>query len=150
MGSSQDRSGLQSSRCGFDPSSAQLQNWDLTAQMLPKQQNTGATRAAGDRNTCRGSRLLIQWILHWASTERLLWAGLPWGSDSEESACDAGNVHSIPGSERSPPLQKGMATHSSVLAWRIPWTDEPGGLQSMGSQRVGHDWAANTLGDALC
>ena len=37
------------------------------------------------------------------------------------------------------PLEKGMATHSSILAWRIPWTDEPGGLQSMGSQRVGHD-----------
>ena len=36
------------------------------------------------------------------------------------------------------PLQKGMATHSSILAWRIPWTEEPGGLQSVGSQRVGH------------
>ena len=37
------------------------------------------------------------------------------------------------------PLEKGMATHSSILAWKIPWTEEPGGLQSMGSQRVGHD-----------
>ena len=37
------------------------------------------------------------------------------------------------------PLEKGMATHSSILAWRIPWTEEPGGLQSMGLQRVGHD-----------
>ena len=37
------------------------------------------------------------------------------------------------------PLEKGMATHSSILAWRIPRTEEPGGLQSMGSQRVGHD-----------
>ena len=37
------------------------------------------------------------------------------------------------------PLEKGKATHSSILAWRIPWTEEPGGLQSMGSQRVGHD-----------
>ena len=36
-------------------------------------------------------------------------------------------------------LEKRMATHSSILAWRIPWTEEPGGLQSMGSQRVGHD-----------
>ena len=42
-------------------------------------------------------------------------------------------------------LEKGMATHSSVLAWRIPWTEEPGGLQSMGSQRVGQDWASNTF-----
>ena len=37
-----------------------------------------------------------------------------------------------------------MATHSSILAWRIPWTEEPGGLQSMGSQRIRHDWATNT------
>ena len=37
------------------------------------------------------------------------------------------------------PLEEGMATHSSILAWRIPWTDEPGRLQSLGSQRVGHD-----------
>ena len=38
------------------------------------------------------------------------------------------------------PLEKGMATHSNILAWRIPWTKEPGGLQSMGLQRVGHDF----------
>ena len=38
-----------------------------------------------------------------------------------------------------------MATHSSVLAWRVPWAEEPGGLQSMGSQRAGHEWVANTL-----
>ena len=37
------------------------------------------------------------------------------------------------------PLEKEMATHSSILAWKIPWTEEPGGLQSMGSPRVGHD-----------
>ena len=37
------------------------------------------------------------------------------------------------------PLEKGMATHSSILAWEIPWTEEPGGLQSMGLQRVGHN-----------
>ena len=43
----------------------------------------------------------------------------------------------IPGSGRS--LEEGMATYSSILAWRIPWTDEPGGLQSIGSQRVRHD-----------
>ena len=40
---------------------------------------------------------------------------------------------------REDPLEKQIATHSSVLAWRIPWTEEPGGLQSMGSQRVGHN-----------
>ena len=40
-------------------------------------------------------------------------------------------------------LEKAMATHSSTLAWKIPWTEEPGGLQSMGSLRVGHDWATS-------
>ena len=40
---------------------------------------------------------------------------------------------------REDPLEKDMATHSSILAWKIPWTEEPGGLQSMGLQRVGHD-----------
>ena len=43
------------------------------------------------------------------------------------------------------PLQKEMATHSSILAWRIPRTEGPGGLQSMGSQRLGHDWVTNTF-----
>ena len=41
------------------------------------------------------------------------------------------------------PLEREMATHSSILAWRIPWKEEPGGLQSMGLQRVGHDWATS-------
>ena len=40
---------------------------------------------------------------------------------------------------REEPLEKGMATHFSIFAWRIPWTEEPGGLQSTGLQRVGHD-----------
>ena len=42
---------------------------------------------------------------------------------------------------REESLEKEMATHSSILAWRIPWTEEPGRLQSMGSQRARHDWA---------
>ena len=41
------------------------------------------------------------------------------------------------------PLEKEMATHSSILAWKIPWMEEPGGLQSMGLQKVGHDWATS-------
>ena len=44
---------------------------------------------------------------------------------------------------REDPLEKEMATHSSILAWRIPWTEEADGLQSTGSQRVGHDWATS-------
>ena len=45
----------------------------------------------------------------------------------------------VPSLSREDPLQEGRATHSSILAWRIPWTEEPGGPQSMGSQRLGHD-----------
>ena len=45
---------------------------------------------------------------------------------------------------REDPLEKGMAVHATVLAWRIPWTEEPDGLQPMGSQRVGHDCLTNT------
>ena len=48
------------------------------------------------------------------------------------------------------PLEKDMATHSSILAWRILWTEEPGGLQSMRSQRVGHDWASNMFLFSWC
>ena len=67
---------------------------------------------------------------------------LPRWLSSKESPCNAGecallNVGSIPGSGRAP--EKEMATHSSVLAWEIPWTEEPGGLQSMESQRFRHD-----------
>ena len=50
---------------------------------------------------------------------------------------DMRDVGSTPGWDN--PLEECMATHSSILAWRIPWTEEPGGLQSMGLQRVGHD-----------
>ena len=48
------------------------------------------------------------------------------------------------------PLEKGMATHSSIPAWRIPRTEEPGGLQSMGSHRVGHDWATKHSNSNNC
>ena len=58
-------------------------------------------------------------------------------SDGKESACNAGDPGSIPGSED--PLEKGVATHSGILAWRFPRTVEPGGLQSMGFQRVRHN-----------
>ena len=59
--------------------------------------------------------------------------GFPGGSDCKESACNAGDL----GWEDT--LEEGMATHSSILAWRIPWTEEPDRLQSMESQRVRHN-----------
>jgi len=61
----------------------------------------------------------------------------PCSSVSKGSACSAGDLGLIPGLGRS--LEKEMATHSNILAWKISWTEEPDGLQSMGSQRVRHD-----------
>jgi len=61
----------------------------------------------------------------------------PGGSVGKEANFHVRDPDSIPG--WGYPLKKGMATHSSILAWGVPWTKEPGGLQSMASQRVGHD-----------
>ena len=61
----------------------------------------------------------------------------PRGSVHKESTYNVEDVSSILIQEDS--LEKGMVTRSSILAWKIPWTEEPGRLQSMGSQRVGHD-----------
>ena len=60
----------------------------------------------------------------------------PGGSDGKQSTCNAGDSSLILGWED--PLEKDMDTHYIILAWRIPWTDEPGRLQSVGLQRVGH------------
>ena len=65
--------------------------------------------------------------------------GFPGGSDTKVSACNTDNPSLTPGLGRS--LEKGMAASSSILAWRIPWTEELDGLQSMGSHRVGHAWS---------
>ena len=63
--------------------------------------------------------------------------GFPCGSDGKEYAAMPKTQVQFQGQED--PLEKGMATLSSIHAWRIPGTEEPGGLQSMGLQRVGHD-----------
>ena len=63
--------------------------------------------------------------------------GFPGGSEVKNPPANAGDAGLVPGSGRS--LEKGMATHSTVLAWRIPWTEDPGGLQFTGLQRAGHD-----------
>ena len=68
------------------------------------------------------------------STKReFLLTGFPGCSYSKESACNAEDHHSILSQED--PLEKEKATHSSILAWKIPWTEEPGRLQSMGSKK---------------
>ena len=87
---------------------------------------------------------LYCFLLHFKYLEHL-W----WGSQNHGASLVAQTVKNLPAVQetwfRSPgqedPLEKGMATHSSILAWRIPWTKGPSGLQSMGLQRVGHDWA---------
>ena len=63
------------------------------------------------------------------------------GSDSKESAWKPGFNPEV----RKIPLEKGMTTHYSIISWRIPWTEEPDRLRSMGSQTVRHDWATNTF-----
>ena len=83
------------------------------------------------------------WLLAYPFRDFKKWAS-PWAS------LVAHPVRNLPAVQESwvqslgqeDPLEKGMATHSSILAWRIPWTGKPGGLQSMGLQRVGHDWAS--------
>ena len=56
----------------------------------------------------------------------------------------------VPSLGQEDPLEKEMTTHSSILAWRIPWTEEPGGLHSMGSPRVRHDLVAEHMFIGLC
>ena len=73
--------------------------------------------------------------------------GFPGDSDSEESTCNAEIWVSSIGGEY--PLEKGMASHSRILALRTPWTEELGGLQSMGSQRVRPDWVTNAFTSML-
>ena len=66
--------------------------------------------------------------------------GFPGGTSGKEPSCQCRRcgVRSLGWED---PLEEAMATHSRILAWSIPWTEEPGGLQSMGSQRVRHDWS---------
>ena len=61
----------------------------------------------------------------------LRFGGLPWFLIGKESACSTGDVED--------PLEKEIATYSSIVAWKILWTEKPGGLQSLGSQKVGHN-----------
>ena len=93
----------------------------------------------------KGSHILVDfwmWIDKGAYLAALSW-GLPGRSSSKVSACNVGDLVGSLGQEDL--LEKEMATHSSYLAWKIPWMEEPGGLQSMGLQRVGHDWATSLL-----
>ena len=113
------------------------------------------------RTSCQGGASgLALWVLsclptlnttaRWIFSDMLWWflrglcpiLGYPGDSDGKVSAWMQETwVRSL---DREDPLEKEIETHSSILAWRIPWTEEPGGLQSMGSQRVRHSWVTNT------
>ena len=83
-----------------------------------------------------GNNVLWKMLPQETMTGSVYWE-LPSWLSGKASACKCGRPSSIPGLGRL--LEEGMASHSSILAWRIPWTEEPGGLQSMGLQRVRHN-----------
>ena len=74
-----------------------------------------------------GTQILNSIEVNWASQVALVVKNPRADADSQEPL------------DQEDPLEEGMATHASILAWRIPWTEEPGGLQSIESQRVGHN-----------
>ena len=113
-----------------------ISRWRLQNIKLPKQ------------DSFEGKVLVVcSWKQPWEyenpSSNGLKRISFPGGSDCKEFTYKAGDLGSISGLGRSPGV--GMETHSSILAWRISWSEEPGGLQSMGSQRVRHNWATNTF-----
>ena len=77
-----------------------------------------------------------KWVPNYNNSSSQLWCWAH-GSVVKTLPVNAGDAGLIPGSGRSP--GEGMATHFSILAWKIPWTEEPSRLQALGSQRVGHD-----------
>ena len=87
-------------------------------------------------------------VLLW-SGDLYIWSwshyGLPWWLSGKESACNAEDL--VQSLSRTRLSDKGMATPSSILAWEIPWTEEPGGLQFIWSHKVGRDWVTNTYND---
>ena len=115
------------------------------------QRQGGNSRRGGERNVFTSTEIHIHLKRHASAkvytvlsvqlSEKVttIWCFLD-GSTVKESANNAGDTR-IWSLGLEDPLDDEMATHSSILAWKIPWTEEPGGLQPMGWQRVGHDWA---------
>jgi len=91
----------------------------------------------------KGKRLAVL-SMQPALSALVLLLGFPGDSDGQDSACNAGDPGSIPGSGRCPWRREWLPI-AVLLPGESPRTEEPGGLQSMGSQRVGHDWATNTF-----
>ena len=87
-------------------------------------------------------RIHVSYAFLTSSIFKLWWVSLVAQTVRNLPAMSKTQVQSLDGKD---PLEKGMATYSSILAWRIPWTEEPGGLQPIGLQRAGHDWTTNTF-----
>ena len=116
--------------------SHQEQIWELQRkQASPFRKHCGETQTAS-----KAMEATLPCVI-WGRSVLLF----PAGSNGNKSVCNAGDPGAILGLGKCPGEGNGMTTHSSILAWRIPWTKKPGGLQSMGSLRVRHDWATNML-----
>ena len=117
---------------------------------------SGLGRSAGERNSYplqySGLENSIDCIVHGVA-KSWTWQKLNWTDFYLWASLVAQMVKNLPAMQQTwvwslsweDPLEKGKATYSSILAWRIPWTEEPGRLQSMRSQGVRHDWGTNTL-----
>ena len=133
----------QLNRCGHVMFSYSTLKTSLVAQTvkgLPTMWETRVQSLGGKDLLKKGmaahSSILASPSSHPEKGSRKYWASLVAQRLKRLPVTQETRVQSLGGKD---PLEKGMATHSSTLAWRIPWTEEPGGLQSMGSQRVRHD-----------
>ena len=95
-----------------------------------------------DRGAWQATVHVVPRVGHYLVTKAHHQSGLSWWLRLQR-LCLLMQEIQVPSLGQKDPLEKGMAFHSSILAWRIPWTEEPGRLQSMGSQRVRHDWVTN-------
>ena len=125
---------------GWDGWMASLTQWAWVWANSGRQRRTGKS---GGLQSMGSQRVGHDWA---TEQKNFCWVfkqgwGFPGGSDGNASACNAGDQDSIPGSGRSP--GEGNGYPLCTLAWKIPWTEEPGRLRSMGLQRVGCDWATS-------
>ena len=108
----------------------------VLAWKIPWAEEPGGLQSIGQQRVGHNWTRSISWMK----------VGFPDSSSGKESACNAEvseDAGSIPESGRTPGW--GIATHSSILAWEIPWTEKPGGLQCKGLQKVRHDWACTCI-----
>ena len=121
---------------GSDPC---FPNWQADSLPLSCQGNPSTGDTAVNKQT-KNEIFFCRQPVHVIISKLSCQCDFPGSASGKESACQCRRhetwVRSLGWEE---PLEKEIATHSNILAWKLPWTEEPGGLQSMGSQRVGHD-----------